>query len=143
MEAARQDVNEKAADELADRKRHRLLAIASFDPIVFPFERDGAVLQRDQPAVGDGDAMGVAGERGRHGLWPAERSLGVHDPFGLAERREKRRERFARRETGLTSNEQQLTGVEGDDEFFEEETTEQPRENAHGQKEAGPAGDPA
>ena len=28
MEAARQDVNEKAADELGDGKRHRLLAIA-------------------------------------------------------------------------------------------------------------------
>src|SRR5271154_7305012 len=87
--------------------------------------------------------MGVAGEIGQHGIGAAERSLGIDDPFGLAERREKRRERFARRETGSSSNEQQLAGVEGGLEFFEEEPTEQPRENAHGQKEAGPAGDPA
>jgi hypothetical protein len=51
MEAARQDVNEKAADELRDWKRHRLLAIAPLDSIVFPFEGDGAVSERDQSAV--------------------------------------------------------------------------------------------
>ena len=67
-------------------------------------------------------------------------SLGRDDPFGLAERREKRRERVARREIGLGSKELQLAGVEGGQEFFEKETTEQPRENAHVQKEAGPAG---
>src|SRR5277367_3043669 len=64
-------------------------------------------------------------------------------PIGGLERREKRRERVARREIGLGSKELQLAGVEGGHEFFEEETTEQPRENAHVQKEAGPAGDPA
>src|SRR5271155_3077357 len=32
MEAARQDVNEKAADELGDGERHGLLAIAAFGP---------------------------------------------------------------------------------------------------------------
>src|SRR5271155_3670057 len=68
MEAARQDVNEKAADELGDRKRHCLLAIAPLEPIVFPFERDGAVSERDPPAVGDGDAMDVARQIGQNGL---------------------------------------------------------------------------
>jgi hypothetical protein len=43
----------------------------------------------------------------------------------------------------VASNELQLAGVEGGQEFFEEETAEQPREDAHGQKEARPAGDPA
>ena len=72
MEAARQDVKEKAADELGDRERHRPLAIATFDPIVFPFERDGAVSERDQPAIGDGDAMGVARQIGQNGRGSAE-----------------------------------------------------------------------
>ena len=52
-------------------------------------------------------------------------------------------ERRAPRETGLFgSKELQLAGVEGGQEFFEEETAEQPRENAHVQQ-SGLAGDPA
>src|SRR5271166_466906 len=65
---------------LGDGERHRLLAIAALDPVIFPSERDGAVLERDQPAVGDGDAMGVAGEISEHRLGPAEGSLGIDDP---------------------------------------------------------------
>src|SRR3984957_12730514 len=87
--------------------------------------------------------MGVARQVGQNGRGSAERPLGIDDPFGLAQRREKRRERVARREIGVASNELQLAGVEGGQEFFEEKTAEQPREDAHGQKEAGPAGDPA
>jgi hypothetical protein len=56
------------------------LAIAAFDPVILPFERDGAVFERDQPAVGDGDAMRIAGEIGQHGFGSAERSLGIGDP---------------------------------------------------------------
>ena len=63
-------------------------------------------------------------------------------PFELAQRRQKRRECIARGEIGLSCKELQLAGVEGGHEFFEEETAEWPRENAYGQKEAGPAGDP-
>jgi hypothetical protein len=32
-------------------------------------------VERDQPAVGDGDAVGVAGEIGQHRLGAAERGL--------------------------------------------------------------------
>jgi hypothetical protein len=55
--------------------------------------------------VGDGDAMGVARQIGKNGHGSAERSLGIDDPFGLAQRREKRRDRVARREIGVASNE--------------------------------------
>ena len=92
VEAARQDVNEEAANELGDRQRHRLLAIATFDPVILPFERDGAVSECDQPAFGDGDAMGVARQIGQNGRGTTEWSLGIDDPFGLVQRREKRRE---------------------------------------------------
>ena len=43
----------------------------------------------------------------------------------------------------MNSKEPQLAGVEGSHEFFEKETTEEPREIPNGQKEAGPAGDSA
>src|ERR1700731_4787128 len=61
MESARQHVNEKTADELGRIERRRLVAIVSIDPIVFPFEGHARLGERDQAAVGDGDAVRVAG----------------------------------------------------------------------------------
>jgi hypothetical protein len=55
----------------------RLLAIAPLDLIVFPVEGGGAVSERDQPAVGDGDAMRIACQISHNGLGPAEGPLGV------------------------------------------------------------------
>ena len=80
VEAARQHVEEEAADELVGRERHGLEPVAAFDPIVFPLEGDTLVIERDEPGVRDRDAVGVAGEIGEDGLRPGERSLGVDDP---------------------------------------------------------------
>src|SRR6202022_836985 len=84
MESARQHVDEKTADELVRIERHRLVAIVSIDPIVFPFEGHARSVERGPPGVGDGDAMRVAGQIGQHRLWPAKGALGVDDPFGRA-----------------------------------------------------------
>ena len=75
MEALWQDVDEEAADELAGWERHALVAVAAFDPVILPPEGDAGVIECDQPAVGDGDAVGVAREIGQHRLRPAERAL--------------------------------------------------------------------
>ena len=61
VEALGQDVDQKAADELVRCERHHLVAIGAFDPIVLVFEADIVFVERDQSAVGDRDAMGVAG----------------------------------------------------------------------------------
>jgi hypothetical protein len=61
MEAARQHVQEKAADELGGVERHGLEPVAAFDPIVLPLEGDALAVKRDQPGVRDRDAVGVAG----------------------------------------------------------------------------------
>jgi hypothetical protein len=42
------------------------------------------VVRGEQPAVGNGDAVGVARQIGNHGLWAAERAFGIDDPFGSA-----------------------------------------------------------
>ena len=60
MEPARQDVRQESADELIRAKRHGLVALAAFDPVVLVFEGDAVVVHRDQAAVGDGDAVSVA-----------------------------------------------------------------------------------
>lgn len=80
VEAARQDVEEKAADELGGVERHGLEPVAAFDPVVFPFEGDALVVERDEPGVRDRDAVGVAGEIGEDGLRSGEGPLGVDDP---------------------------------------------------------------
>ena len=61
VQALGQDVDEEAADELVCCERHHLVAIGAFDPIVLVFEADIVFVERDQSAVGDRDAMGVAG----------------------------------------------------------------------------------
>ena len=80
VEAARQHVQEKAADELAGVERHGLEPVAGFDPVVLPFEGDALVVEPDQACVRDGDAVGVAGEIGEDGLRSGEGPFGVDDP---------------------------------------------------------------
>jgi hypothetical protein len=86
VEAARQDVDQEAADELVCCQRHQFVSIAAFDPIILPLEGDAAAVERDQAAVGDGDTVGVAREIGQHGLGSTERPLGIDHPFDLAQR---------------------------------------------------------
>ena len=64
VEALRQDVDEEAADELADSERHQLVPNVAFDPVVLPSEGDAGVVERNQTAVGDGDTVGMAREIG-------------------------------------------------------------------------------
>ena len=54
--------------------------------VVLPAEADLSVGQGDEPAVGDGDPVGVAAEIVEHLLRPAERALGIDDPFDPAQR---------------------------------------------------------
>ena len=76
VEAARQHVREKAADELLRVERHGLVSVTCVDPIILPFERDGMIVERDQPAVGDGDAVRVASQIGQRGFGTISRTLG-------------------------------------------------------------------
>ena len=76
--AARQQVEQEAAQELFDRQSHEPLLVAVSG--VSPAECDVAIGESHQPAVGDGDAMGVGAEIAQHVFWPAERPFGVDDP---------------------------------------------------------------
>ena len=52
------------------RQRHGLVAARPLDPVILPPEGDAGVVGRDQAAIGDGDAVGVARQIGEHGLGP-------------------------------------------------------------------------
>jgi hypothetical protein len=75
MEALRQDVNEESAEELVCGKCHLLVSISALDSVVLPLEGDAVFVERDQAAIGDGNAVGIAGEIGQHRLGSAERGL--------------------------------------------------------------------
>ena len=89
VKATRQHMQEKAADEFGGVERHGLEAVAAIDAIVLPFEGDALLVERNEPGVGYRDAVGVAGEVGEHGLRSGEGSLGVDEPVGAAQRRER------------------------------------------------------
>ena len=79
MEAVWQSVQQKAADELIGIECHDLGDAAL--SVVFPGEAHLPVGEREEPTVGDGDAMGIAAEIGQHLFGPAEWWLGVDHPI--------------------------------------------------------------
>ena len=90
-------------------QRHGLVAIAALESIVLPVEGDPVLVGRDQPAVGDRDAVGVAREIGEHRLRSGEGPLAVDEP-PCPERREAGGEGIALAETGVLAEELQLAG---------------------------------
>ena len=57
----------------------------TFDPVVLPFEGDALVIGCDQAAVGDGNAVGIAGEVTQDFLRAAERVLAINHPVAVAQ----------------------------------------------------------
>ena len=78
-EALGQGVKEEAAGELAEGEGE---GAGPGTPVVLVAEGDVVVVDSDQPVVGDGDAMGVAGQILQDGVGAVEGWLGVNDPVG-------------------------------------------------------------
>jgi len=72
-------VKQEAAQELFDRQSHDPLLIAVGG--VTPDKGYVALGESNQPAVGDGDAMGVSAEIAQHMFWAAEGPFGVDNPL--------------------------------------------------------------
>ena len=117
----------RSADELGGSECHDLLTIANLGAIVLPSEGDAGAIAGDQPAVGDGDAVGIARQIGQHGLWPAERTLGIDHPFGSAWRCQIRRERPRVSESGMIAKVLQAAGLVGGEQLLQEQPAEQTR----------------
>jgi hypothetical protein len=124
MESGRQNVQEKAAHELVGIERHQLLALVVM-PVILPSEGNAVVLEGGQPAVCDGDAMGVAAEIGQDLFRAAERPLGVDDPSALGERSDQTGEGGRLGQMGEFGKELQVAGVEGAAQPLEEQSAEQ------------------
>jgi hypothetical protein len=76
--AAGQHMQQEAAQELWRLDGHHSLVMAM--GIISPAESDLVVGEGDQAMVGDGDAMGVAGEIAEDMMRAPERGFGIDDP---------------------------------------------------------------
>ena len=83
VEAARQDVQEKAPDEFRRVEGHRLRRLRGGGAVVLIAEADVAVVHVEQSLVGDGDTMGVAADVFEDLLGTGEGRFRIHDPVGL------------------------------------------------------------
>jgi hypothetical protein len=135
-------VEQEAADELVRRERHGFVALATFEPIILPCEGDAVVVGRDQTAVGDRDAMGVARQIREHGLRSGERSLGVDEPARRLERGEEGGEGIGVDETSVLAEEPELARRMGRGELLDHQPAKELREHAHRHEEGRLGRDP-
>lgn len=141
VETVGEDMEEEAADELLGRKGHHL-ALAGM-AIVLPAEADAAAFERDKPAVGDRDAVGVASEIGKDLFGASERGFGINDPCGAAQRGQVAGESGGRVERGKIAKEAELAGIESGLKTLQEQSAEELSKDRHGQEKAGTASHPA
>lgn len=80
LQAGGQDVKQEAANELVGGQRHGLLG--RIGSVVLVAEGDLAVVDRDEPVVGDGDPVCVASDVVEDLARAGERGLGVDNPVG-------------------------------------------------------------
>ena len=121
-------------------ERHPLGTSTAVGAIVLVFEGDAVAVERDQPAVGDGDAVGIARQIGQHRFGSGERSAcSRHATCACAVAPGRRRRPCARRVRRDSPKNCRLAGRVGGEQLLQHQPTEQPREHAHRQEEA-PAG---
>jgi hypothetical protein len=135
MEAVGQDVEKEAPDELMRGKTHEA---ATPTAAVVPIGKcDFGVVDGHEPGIGDGGAMGVAGEIGQHALGSAERRLGVDDEGALAQRAQPLGEGAGVCEREEIAKEAEFTATEGFFQAIEKEPTERPRQRVHDNRKFG------
>src|SRR5215470_7761159 len=142
MKALWQNVEQEAPDELLGAERHcavpRLPAA-----VILVTEGHAALIESNEAAVRDGDAMGVAGEIGEHCFWPGEGRLGVDKPFLALERCEMCGEGVAAMQVLDLAKEREPACRVGVGECGQEEPPEQAGKHPHRQEKARFAAHPA
>jgi hypothetical protein len=140
MESTRQNVEQKSSDEFVRREGHGFLLVVV--AVVSPVKFHLAILDIDNPMIGNGDAVRVAADVVYDLLWPRERGLGVDHPFQVSQQIEMPGENPALLERLKRREELQLAGVEGLLQILQEQSAEQPREHLYRQEKVGAAGNP-
>jgi hypothetical protein len=121
MEAAWKRVQQEATDELV---RFQAQDAATPAAIVFVGEGDFIVGDGDEPGIGDGRAMRVAGEIDQHALGSAERRLGVDDEVALPQGAHALGEDERTGKSGQIPEEAEFAGMGGGFQAVEEQPAE-------------------
>ena len=132
--SARQSVKQESVKELDGRKSHRARGIITFP--ILPPERDLAVVETDEPMVGDGDAVGVARQIVEDMFRPAKGTLRVDDPIDMVQRSDKGAESFRVIERCKITEELQLSPIERPAQSVQELATEDSAEHVDRKEES-------
>src|SRR5215470_16224020 len=138
-----QNMEQEAPDKLAGGECHCAVPRLSVAAVILVAEGHAALVQSNEPAVCDGDAMGVAGEIGKHCLWPGEGRLGVDEPILSLERREMRGEGLTPTQVLDLAKECQSACRVGIGKRRQEQPPEEAGKHPHRQQKAGLAVHPA
>src|SRR6266446_10248208 len=132
-------MKKEAANELAGLEPHDFCRAVL--AIVLPAEGDMIVVEGDEPAVGDRNAMGVATEIGQDLCGSAEGPLGVNNPVDALHGFDATSESVEFGKRSKIAEEAQGAGVEGRDQAFEKKPAKEPGQRFDGQEEVRSAGD--
>jgi hypothetical protein len=110
--------------------------------IIPPTEGDFAFGHGQEPGVGDGDAVGIAGKVGEDLGGSGKRSLGIDDPVRLGGRAEESSKGCRGLERSELAGESELVFFKGSFEASQELSPEDRSENFDRQKELRSAGNP-
>ena len=140
-EAGRQQMEQEAAQELILRQSHEPFLVAVGG--IAPAQGDVAIMKRNEPGVGDGDAMGVGAEIAQHMFRSSEWPLGVDDPVVAEQHPQPGGEGAWLRKVRQVSVELKLIAMEGVAKPGDELAAEDAAEHADGEKEVSSREDPA
>ncbi len=141
VETVGQRVNKEAANELLGLELHDFCRAVL--TVILPGEGDMIVVESNEPAVGNRDAMGVAAEIGQDLCGSAEGPLGVNNPVDASHGFDATRESVGPGQRRKIAEETQGAGVEGRGQMFEKKPAKEPGQRFDGQEEVRSAGDPA
>src|SRR5215831_4805128 len=113
VETVWQYVDQEAADELIGAERHKLVASVALGSVILPFEGHALVVEGDEAAVGNSNAVRVARQVGEHSVGSAKRPLGIDYPLDLAQCGNAGSECWRLRQGGLIGEELQAPGLVG------------------------------
>ena len=83
-EAVWENMLHVAPQELRCRECHEALLVSAC--IVLPAESDLFPIERNEPVIADGNAMGITAQIAKHGCWTRHRLLDIDDPVFLTQR---------------------------------------------------------
>ena len=129
METVWQQVEEETAHELADLQSHDFVLVIAAFSVVLPAEGHMGLIEIEQAAVGDRDALRVARQIGQDLLGTGEWSFGIDDPLGRTQRRQSSGKHHWLVESNKIGKELQFTGSECCGHSFEEPPPEQGRDH--------------